>query len=315
LLTDFFLTRFSYDSTISGKALTNFVKTNPSLICCRIEKVVFSTTYEISCPGIQIASPYRGCKHLERRHTMKSLKNGTSVRFRIAAAIVFAVGLLLSSPVMALDSYDFGEVAVGSETTVGLDIQNLSPSSKLTFSLSFASGGDSGFGLQATEVTIPAGGIFPVQVTFSPPAVGPCSDTLQVFYGTFYLEQISFSLQGTGIEAVAPKTASLSPMAAAMQRWASAVASKEYRGQTIGDRVQQCFDSADNHGQAVSCVAKLAAQLRKDRRISRWDAREMKDYAVKSKDRFHKQYRMFKKAKAEYRETREKHGRRWSNWD
>lgn len=251
---------------------------------------------------------------------MKSLRNGASVRFRIAAAAAFAAILLISGPAMAMDSYDFGEVEVGSETSVALDVTNLSPVAELTFSISFELQGEAGFSLPSSTVTIPAAGTAQVQVNFSPNAVGACADTLQVFYKTYVMQEVSLS--GTGIEAVAAAPADLSPMSPPMQRWASAIASREYKGQTIGDRVQQCFDSADNHGEAVSCVAKLASQLRKERRISRWDAREMKDYAVKSKHHWHKKARFDEKRErhldrwsSKFREKQEKHGRRWSNWD
>lgn len=251
---------------------------------------------------------------------MKSLQIGTFARFRIAAAALFAITLLFSIPAMAIDSYDFGEVEIGSEAMVGLDIENRNPSSELTFTLLTASGDSNGFSLPVSEITIPPGGTAQVQVAFSPSAVGACEDKLQVYYRTFIAQEIT--LQGTGIEAVAAAPADLSPMAAAMQRWASAIASREYKGQTIGDRVQACMDSADNHGQVVRCVANLAAELRKERMISRRDAWEMRDYAVKSKHHWYKKARFEKNRErhhdrwsSKFQEKQEKHGRRWSNWD
>lgn len=171
---------------------------------------------------------------------MKSLGIGTSGRFRIAAAAVVAAVFLFSTPAAALDSYDFGDVEVGSESTVGLDIENLSPSSELTFSLSLESEGQAGFSLKSPEVTIPAGGISQIQVAFSPTAVGAAADTLQVFYMTFLVREIS--LQGNGIEAMASVPDHCAPLAAALQRWASAIAAVEYEGMTIGDRVQECIE-------------------------------------------------------------------------
>ncbi|MCF8053000.1 MAG: hypothetical protein K9L59_17315 [Desulfobacterales bacterium] len=244
---------------------------------------------------------------------MKSPINGTSARFRIAAAVVFSIILLFSSPAVALD-YQFGEVEVNSKATVTLDIQNIDPNNEYNFGLSLASGSDSIFSLSSSQVTIPGDGVVQVQVTFAPTEPISYTDTIQIRVGTYLVQEMGINLYGTGIEAAAAAPADLSPMAAAMQRWASAVASRECNGKTIGDRVQECIESADNHGEAVRCVAKLAAQLRKERRISRWDAWEMRDYAAKSRyHHMHKKHWMHKKA--DFRETHEKKGRRWSNWD
>ncbi|MCF8079843.1 MAG: hypothetical protein K9K88_11230 [Desulfobacterales bacterium] len=303
--------------------MTNFVKTNPPLNCCRFSNAVFSAAYKITSSGTQIASSIAGCKHLERRHTRKSLRNGTSARFRIAAVIVFAVIFLISGPALALD-HDFGEVEVGSTSTVDLDITSLKAGMDLDISLELlpaaetdliedeANLSEANFSLPQSTIPVSAGQTVQFQVAFNPKAVGLCKANLQVSWGDIQLATVG--LTGTGIASTATAPEDLSPMAAAMQRWASAVASRECNGKTIGDRVQECIESADNHGEAVRCVAKLAAQLRKERRISRWDAWEMRDYAAKSRyHHMHKKHWMHKKA--DFRETHEKKGRRWSNWD
>jgi hypothetical protein len=248
---------------------------------------------------------------------MKSLKIGVPVSIRIAAVALFAAVLLLYSPAMAVDSYDFGNVEVGSEATVTLDIENFSPSTELTFNVSFASNGENGFTSQNPTVTIPKGGIAQVQIVFSPTTVGSCEDTLQFLFGNFNVEQMQIPLQGTGIEAAAAASESQS-RAAFLQRWASPLAKLEVNGKPLGEQVQACFESADNHGEAVNCVAQLAAELRKERRISRHNAWEMKEYAAKSRYHFYKKHHKIEKKEAAYREIkekREKHSRRWSNWD
>lgn len=242
---------------------------------------------------------------------MKSLKIGTTARFRIAAAAVFVIIFSFTSPAAALDSYDFGEVEIGSEANVDLDIENLSTVAELTFSLSFVSHGEDGFSLPSSTVTISAGGTSQVQVDFGPSKVGAAADTLEVYYKTYCIKKID--LQGTGIESATPKSEGLSKKAA-MQKWAAAVAEKNYRGKAIGNWVQGCIESADNHGQAVRCVVKFAKKLQKERMISRRDAKEMREYAAKSRYH-HKLKKHWMQKKAELRESRVKNSRRWSNWD
>jgi hypothetical protein len=244
---------------------------------------------------------------------MKSLKMGASSRLRFAAAAVFAALLLICSPALAVDSYDYGEVELGSQANVALDIESISPSD-MTFGLELLPGspGECGFSLPTAEVTVPEGGIAQIEVGYSPTGLGTCSQDLTVTYlGSFVVHTIT--LTGTGIEKTAAEEPTTQSDTAGFPRWASPLANLQVNGKPLGEQVQACFDSADNHGQAVSCVAHLAAELRKERAISRYDAWEMKDYAVKSKYHSHKKHMMQKKAA--YREIREKHARRWSNWD
>jgi hypothetical protein len=202
---------------------------------------------------------------------------------------VFAAMLLICGPASALDSYDFGDVEFGGDpASVTLDIENLNPG---TLGLTLESGGANGFSLPATEVTVPANGIGQVQVVFSPIAEGPATDTLNVTYMGFAVLQ-KVSLSGNGIEKQASTEPDSAEPMAALEKWTAAVAYKYYNGTLIGDRLQECMADADNYGQAVRCVAYLAAELRKERAITRHDAREMRAFACKS--RFLKQKKLHK---------------------
>jgi hypothetical protein len=232
---------------------------------------------------------------------MESLINGSFSRLRIAAAAVLTIMFLFSSPAAALDRYDFGDVEIGSENTVTLDIENLaSPSTELTFTLSLASQGESSFAIQTPTVTIPGGQISQIELTFSPISEGACTDTLQFLLGGILpVEQMQVELIGTGIAAQASNPDDCDRMTA-LQKWASSIGLYEYNGKSINDHVQECLESADNHGQAVRCVAYLAATLRKEDIISPQDAWEMRMYAAKAKHQFHK------KAKARFEEKQER---------
>jgi hypothetical protein len=225
---------------------------------------------------------------------------------RLGAAALFAALLLVCSPAMAVDAYDFGEVELGSQSSVGLDIQNLSPSSEMTFDLELASGGGSGFSLPAGVVTIPAGGVAQAEVVFSPNGVGAFTDTLNVKYMTFIIQQVSLS--GAGIKQTAtqeqeePDTTSRT---ACLEKWISHIADMQVNGRRLGDQVEECIESADDHGEAVRCVAYLAADLRRQRIISHHDARDMRLFAAKS--RYHHNLRRAM--------VQEKHQSKWgSRW-
>jgi hypothetical protein len=96
------------------------------------------------------------------------------------------------------DPLDFGTVAVGTPTTLPVQINNPGTDDLIISAVGAAS--DPQFTHDAVPVTIPAGGNASFNVTFTPSAVGPQSATID-FTSNAPSSPTSYTVQGTGADA------------------------------------------------------------------------------------------------------------------
>jgi len=97
---------------------------------------------------------------------------------------------------LPIDALEFGEIGVGGDHTLPLQIDNLDPGAPLV--ITSISSDALEFTVVPTGLTIPGGGTDTVDVTFTPTGVGPVSATLSIASNDLDEPVVTVSLGGTG---------------------------------------------------------------------------------------------------------------------
>lgn len=185
---------------------------------------------------------------------------------RIKASIgitLISLVLMISSLLMPMQadaavyptSVDFGEVELGSSKSITLSVSNPNRLAEIHVSFSIDDG-LCGFTIDRREMFIPAGQRGLLRVDFAPRTTGACSAILRV--ESTAPEDIRVPLTGVGIM---PKPAPLS--AIVIGDFDTGIIDKQYEGQLISERIDECEKQAKNHGKYVSCVAHLTNELKR----------------------------------------------------
>jgi hypothetical protein len=176
---------------------------------------------------------------------------------------------------------DFGEVAVGSTSTIPLHITN-NGSSTLILYFQYESY-TCNFSLPRQELVLQPAATVDVEIHWTP-AEGSegttCSDTLKVFYGGDLPESVLVT--GTAVEAgQTPRTLTSTIVIGECD---TGVVDRELNdGNFISDRISGCAAAVKNHGQFVSCVADLTNELNKGGVISGKEKGAIQSCADKAK--------------------------------
>jgi hypothetical protein len=175
---------------------------------------------------------------------------------------------------------DFGEVVVGSTSTIPLQITNTGSMSVILY-LWFDNYSCSFLLDRQSDILLNPGGSITVNMSWTPPEGSEgttCSDTLNVFYG----ETETVLVTGTAVEAGAlPKD--LTPDTISIGEYNTEVLDRDYEGMSISELISECATAAKNHGQFVSCVTHLTNELKKDGVISDTEKGAIQSCAVKAR--------------------------------
>jgi len=172
---------------------------------------------------------------------------------------VFFPGLTNGS--VLVETADFGDVAVGSTSTIPLHITNTGSS---TLILYFRYENYScNFSLPRQEIVLQPGKIVDVEIRWTPSEVGICSDILKVIYGRDLYETVVVT--GRAVEAGGPDQ---EPDRDVNRRIVigdcdTGVVDRYYEDKLISELIDDCAAGVKNHGQFVRCVAGLTNELRK----------------------------------------------------
>jgi hypothetical protein len=175
---------------------------------------------------------------------------------------------------------DFGEVVVGSTSTIPLQITNTGSMSVILY-LWFDNYSCSFFLDRQSDILLNPGGSITVNMSWTPPEGSEgttCSDTLNVFYG----ETETVLVTGTAVEAGAlPKD--LTPDTISIGEYNTEVLDRDYEGTSISDLISACAADVKNHGQFVSCVTHLTNELKEAEVITGEEKSAIQSCAVKAR--------------------------------
>jgi hypothetical protein len=175
---------------------------------------------------------------------------------------------------------DFGEVAVGSTSTIPLEITNTGSMSVILY-LWFENNSCSFLLDRQSDILLNPGVSITLNMSWTPPEGSEgttCSDTLNVFYG----EAQTVLVTGTAVDASAlPKD--LTPDMISIGECDTGVENQDYEGTCISELIYDCKAAAKNHGQFVSCIADLTNELKKDGVISGKEKAAIQSCADKAK--------------------------------
>ncbi len=164
---------------------------------------------------------------------------------------------------------NFGDVAIDSQKTITLGIKNENDPNavnRIAITLFFRletgnlEPGDTcgfSFDVKAMPQSVDAGEIGYVDVTYKPPELGTCSESvyLIVLWTGGGYGNLAVPLEGRGVPS-APSTVFIDGQD-------TGVENRLHEEQTISERLEKCSENAKNHGQYVRCVALMARMLRK----------------------------------------------------
>jgi len=172
---------------------------------------------------------------------------------------VFFPGLTNGS--VLVETADFGDVAVGSTSTIPLHITNTGSS---TLILYFRYENYScNFSLPRQEILLQPGKIVDVEIRWTPSEVGICSDILHVIYGRDLSETVL--VRGRAVEAGGPDHEPDRDVNSriVIGECDTGVVDQVYEEELISKLIDECADGVKNHGQFVRRVAGLTNELKK----------------------------------------------------
>jgi hypothetical protein len=160
-----------------------------------------------------------------------------------------------------VETADFGEVAVGSTSTIPLVITNTG-SSTLILNLRFENYSCSFFLDRQSDIPLNPTESITVNMSWTPPEGSEgttCSDTLKILNGNWdVLETVLVT--GTAVEAgQSPKTPNTPLLIGGCD---TGVKNERYKGKAISEWIDYYAADAKNHGQFVSYVAHLTNELK-----------------------------------------------------
>jgi hypothetical protein len=175
---------------------------------------------------------------------------------------------------------DFGEVVVGSTSTIPLQITNTGSMSVILY-LWFDNYSCSFLLDRQSDILLNPGGSITLNMSWTPPEGSEgttCSDTLNVFYG----ETETVLVTGTAVEAGAlPKD--LTPDTISIGEYNTEILDRDYEGTSISELISACAADVKNHGQFVSCVTHLTNELKEAEVITGEEKSAIQSFAVKAR--------------------------------
>ena len=188
---------------------------------------------------------------------MSTIEGSIKIISVFLASIVLGIFLpMTAGATVNPTSVNFGEVELGSSSTITLSVSNPNRLAEINVSFSI-DGGVCGFTIDRRVMSIPAGQRGLLRVNFTPLATGRCSATLLV--ESTAPEVIRVSLMGVGImpRAVPPSTIVIGD-------FDTGIIDRECDEGLISERINKCGNDAKNHGKFVSCVARLTNELKRN---------------------------------------------------
>jgi hypothetical protein len=181
-----------------------------------------------------------------------------------------------------VETADFGEVAVGSTSTIPLHITNTG-SSTLILNLRFENYSCSFFLDRQSDIPLNPNVSITVNMSWTP-AEGSegtsCSDTLKILNGNWELLE-TVLVTGTAVEAGrSPRTPNPTVIIGECD---TGVVDRQLNDDVrISDLINGCAADAKNHGQFVSCIAHLTNDLKAAGLISHKEKGAIQSCAVKA---------------------------------
>lgn len=138
------------------------------------------------------------------------IKNKSSLQIMvifITAVAVIAILPNVSKAAISSTGYDFEKVEVGTSKTTFVSITNFGETDTLISGVVFANTTCSDFSVVyiPDNKTIPVKGTMEVEISYTPSAIGTCSDTLSIYNGTPFPSIVTFI--GIGVEPVSAQPA------------------------------------------------------------------------------------------------------------
>jgi hypothetical protein len=179
-----------------------------------------------------------------------------------------------------IETADFGDVAVGSSSTIPFHITNTGSS---TLILYFRYENYScNFTLPRQELLLQPGTTVDVEIRWTPPEGSEgstCSDVLYVTYGTDLYETVLVSGRAVDASGFARNPTST----IVIGECDTGVVDRLHEGKLISEWIDGCAVDVTNHGQFVSCVADLTDELKKTGIISGKEKGAIQSLAAKAK--------------------------------
>jgi hypothetical protein len=208
---------------------------------------------------------------IEGGEKMMRTKRAVQVTSIILALIVSAAFLpTLANGSISTDSLvDFGNVVIGSSKTITLKITNMTDD-PMTLVMTWSFCGSCSFSVSGSPIVSMQGGeTVDVGVSYEAGGLGPCEGTLYVTYKSDSSSgEVDVSLRGNGVEEGEPDNPRGTIV---IDGCDTGVLDQQYNGSSISALIEGCASGAANHGAYVSCVAKLANDLKKAGIISGQD--------------------------------------------
>ena len=171
---------------------------------------------------------------------------------------------------------DFGEVGVGSSSTITLQVTN-NPNEE-DLNVSFYMYDDAGCGFSIVSdvsegVSLSAGQSVDVDIRYEPSGLGECSAKLYITYADVGV--LAVPVKGIGVEAATSGTIVIDSRD-------TGVEDQLYGDQPISDWIKQCEDEAGNRCQYVRCISQLTRELAKEGIITRKEKHIIRWYAMQA---------------------------------
>lgn len=193
----------------------------------------------------------------------------------IFVAVAALLGAGVASPAFG-ETIIFPPTPLGDSTQRPFEITN-STSSPVDIYLYLSQPAGCGFSLNVAKVALDANASSSFTVTFSPSQEEECTAYFYALRGWDVVKQMQF----TGTVSLAQTQSRVGPIT--IGECDTGIMDREYGGGMLSEKVKACFDSAQSHGQAVNCIAKLSKKLKKEKILSAGEIQALRRCAAQAK--------------------------------